>query len=63
LKAARARGRHGGRPAILNEKGIAMAKKLMADANNSIPEICKTLRVSGGTLYRSVNKSKNSTQN
>ena len=56
LKAARARGRIGGRPPLLDEKGIIVAKSLMADPDNSIPEICKTLKVSRATLYRSINK-------
>jgi DNA invertase Pin-like site-specific DNA recombinase len=58
LKAARARGKLGGRPSLLDKKGIAMAKNLMNDSSNTIPEICKTLRVSRATLYRSINKDK-----
>src|SRR3954452_548255 len=57
LIAARARGRHGGHPraAALNDaKKVAMAQALYNDKNNSIADICKTLRVSRSTLYRYV---------
>ena len=55
LIAARARGRRGGHPkaAALNDaKKVAMAQALYNDKKNSIPDICKTLRVSRSTLYR-----------
>ncbi len=56
LKAARARGRLGGRPSKLDDKGIETAKKLMQDTSISINEICNILNISRATLYRSVNK-------
>jgi len=53
LQAARARGRKGGRPRKPNtDTKIVMAKRLHADPNNSIAEVCKTLGVSRATLYR-----------
>ncbi len=53
LQAARVRGRKGGRPRKPNtDTKIVMAKRLHADPNNSIAEICKTLGVSRATLYR-----------
>ena len=52
LKAARARGRKGGRPNVMDEKMVAMAKILMADKSNSVSDVCKTLGVSRSTLYR-----------
>jgi DNA invertase Pin-like site-specific DNA recombinase len=53
LKAARARGRLGGRPALpLDDPRIQTAKKLHADKNMAIGDICKTLRISRPTLYR-----------
>jgi DNA invertase Pin-like site-specific DNA recombinase len=52
LKAARERGRLGGRPKIMDEKKISMAKKLHEDSSNSINDICKTLSVSRATFYR-----------
>ncbi len=57
LLAARARGRFGGRPkaaALNTAKKVAMAQALYNDKNNTIAEICKTLRVSRATLYRYV---------
>jgi DNA invertase Pin-like site-specific DNA recombinase len=54
LNAARARGRLGGRPRILDQSKVGMAKILMADHSNTIKNICKTLRVSKSTLYRSL---------
>lgn len=55
LSAARARGRIGGHPrvAALNDpKKISLAQSLYNDKNNSIKEICQTLRISRATLYR-----------
>ena len=52
LDAARARGRKGGRPKLLDARKVAMARALHADKNNSIEDICRTLRISRSTLYR-----------
>lgn len=52
LKAARARGRVGGRPRVMDNKKIAIAKSLVKDPKNSITDICKTLNISRATLYR-----------
>ncbi|MCY6354819.1 recombinase family protein [Clostridium sp. ZS2-4] len=60
LKAARARGRVGGRPKVMDSKKISMAKALVNDPNNSINDICETLNVSRATLYRYLKKSKES---
>ena len=57
LQAARARGRKGGRPRTMDEKKIGMAKLLMNDTENSVDEICKNLKVSRSTLYRSLKMS------
>lgn len=54
LKAARARGRTGGRPRVMDEKKIRQAKALMADHNNSIADICHALNVKRSTLYKNV---------
>jgi DNA invertase Pin-like site-specific DNA recombinase len=57
LAAARARGRVGGRPKRLATNGkVALARRLFADPNHSIPEICSTLGISRSTLYRYVRK-------
>lgn len=59
LAAARARGRIGGRPKRLATNGkVALARRLFADPNHSIPEICSTLGISRSTLYRYVRKRK-----
>jgi DNA invertase Pin-like site-specific DNA recombinase len=57
LKAARARGRIGGRPKVMDTKKISMAKSLINDSNNSIKDICETLNVSRATLYRYLKES------
>jgi len=54
LRAARARGRNGGRPAKMDARKISMARALMEDA--SVAEVCDTLRVSRATLYRHLRK-------
>jgi DNA invertase Pin-like site-specific DNA recombinase len=52
LKAARIRGRKGGRPPKLTPEQLEIARKLMADPTMSIESICRTLNVSRSTLYR-----------
>jgi len=55
LKAARARGRLGGRPPMsLDDPRIQTAKRLHGDKSMVIADICKTLRISRPTLYRYV---------
>lgn len=56
LKAARARGKLGGRPKKLSAKQVEMAQKLYADTTVSIKEICDTLQISRATLYRVCSK-------
>lgn len=57
LKAARARGRIGGRPRK-NEKEIKLALKMYNSKNCSVTEITKATGVSSATLYRYINKYK-----
>jgi DNA invertase Pin-like site-specific DNA recombinase len=59
LQAARARGRLGGRPKLqtLDPKKIALAKKLYAERNMLVKEICNTLHIGKSTLYRYVGAS------
>lgn len=52
LKAARARGKKGGRPPKMTPEQIDTAKRLMADPEISIDRICQTMKVSRSTLYR-----------
>jgi DNA invertase Pin-like site-specific DNA recombinase len=51
---ARARGRKGGRPKALTGKQLSIAQDLYDDPNNSIAEICRTLKISKATLYRAI---------
>lgn len=54
LAAARARGRLGGRPKKVDEGKIQMIRRLYADKNNEINEICKMFNISRATLFRVV---------
>ena len=51
LKAARARGRTGGRPATMTPEKVAQARALAA-GNVTVGAICKTLGISRATYYR-----------
>jgi len=61
LVAARARGRKGGRPTVMDSKKVAMARALRADLSLSVAEICRQLGVSETTFYRHTNE-ENSTR-
>src|SRR5664280_1778378 len=52
LAAARARGRVGGRPSVMNAKKVATAKKLYDSREHTVEAIAKTLGVSRKTIYR-----------
>lgn len=53
LKAARARGRNGGRPKIRNNNPkVQMAKEMHHKRSLSIDAICKSLSISRATFYR-----------
>ena len=54
LRAARARGRVGGRRRVLTKEQLKMAAQLMKNKEVSIREICQTLKVGRTTLYRYV---------
>ncbi len=53
LIAARARGRTGGRPKALTLKQVGIARDLY-EKGHPIAEICRTLKISKATLYRSI---------
>lgn len=56
LKAARARGRTGGRkPLGPNDPRVKMAKTLHEDKGLDVKEICKQMQISRSTFYRLVN--------
>ena len=60
IKAARARGKSGGRPAKITGSDLKMAQSLMADRNNNVGDIAKRFGVHRSTLHRLVkNQSKN----
>ena len=52
LKAAAERGRKGGRPKAMDEQKIQQARTLHREKSIPVMEICKTLGISKGTLYR-----------
>jgi DNA invertase Pin-like site-specific DNA recombinase len=52
LAAARARGRKGGRPPVLDEKQRALLFSLAKDRTNSPAVICATLGISRSSFYR-----------
>ncbi len=52
LRAARARGRKGGRPRALDDKKLAQARTLYTAGRHTPGEIARTLGVSRSTLYR-----------
>jgi DNA invertase Pin-like site-specific DNA recombinase len=52
LEAARARGRHGGRPRALDENRAKLARKLKGEGQHSVEENCQMLGVGRSTLYR-----------
>jgi DNA invertase Pin-like site-specific DNA recombinase len=54
LTATRARGRKGGRPKALTIKQLGIARDLY-EKRHPIAEICRTLKISKATLYRSIN--------
>jgi len=54
LKAARARGRLGGRPKILDDEKAGIAASLYADGKTTVIQICKTLNISRATFYRNI---------
>ena len=52
LRAARARGRLGGRPPALGAKDLAAARALLKDPGITVLEVAKRLGVAASTLYR-----------
>jgi len=52
LAAARARGRNGGRPRKLSNKQAALARKLYAEQQHPVKDICQMIGISKPTLYK-----------
>jgi DNA invertase Pin-like site-specific DNA recombinase len=61
LNAARARGRHGGRPRKLSRKGVELAVTMLRDPKNRIDDICATVGISRATLYQYAEAAKGAT--
>ena len=55
LAAARARGRVGGRPSVMDAKKIDKARKLYDSRQHTVAEIAEMLDVSPATIYRHLN--------
>ena len=56
LKAARARGRVGGRPRVITDDMLKRAIELKEDKSLSIPQIARLLGVGKSTLYRALDE-------
>lgn len=56
LRPARARGRQGGRPRVLDGAKLEMVRKMYDDQKYLPDDICKAMGISRATLYRSVAK-------
>lgn len=54
LAAARARGKHGGRPLSMSVEDVAVAKALLRDPTIRVEDIAKRLGVAPATLYRHI---------
>ncbi|MXY57339.1 MAG: recombinase family protein [Gammaproteobacteria bacterium] len=54
LKAARARGRKGGRKFALSKAQVRLVQAAMASRDTSVAELCRELGIGRGTLYRYV---------
>ena len=54
LKAAADRGRKGGRPRLMDASKVQLAQTLHKEKAITVGEICRTLGISKGTLYRNL---------
>jgi DNA invertase Pin-like site-specific DNA recombinase len=52
LAAARARGRHGGRPSVLTGHRLQVAQEMYTSGQYRVAAIAKTLGVSRASIYR-----------
>ena len=52
LMAAKQNGRVGGRPSVLKEKDLAVAKTLLQDTSITVEDVAKRMQVAPSTLYR-----------
>jgi DNA invertase Pin-like site-specific DNA recombinase len=54
LKAARERGRLGGRPKLLSKEDVNLLKRIARDTQISVADVCKRFGISRSTLYRTI---------
>jgi DNA invertase Pin-like site-specific DNA recombinase len=54
LAAAKAQGRTGGRPTVVDAQLLAQARDLLPNPEHSIKSIARLLNVSAGTLYNHI---------
>lgn len=54
LRAARERGRVGGRPPSLSTKDLQVAKAMLKDSNITVASVASRLNVAASTLYRHI---------
>ena len=62
LKAARARGRNGGRPYKLSDKDVAMVRQLYDSRTVTVKEIAARFNVSRSTIYKALDRQKDQSQ-
>lgn len=58
LASAKIRGRLGGRPKLMTDKQLHLAKSMLADPNVTVKEVCQTMNISKATLYRYLRNAK-----
>lgn len=54
LAAAKAQGRTGGRPSVVDAELLAAARRLLPDPEQSVKSLARLLGVSAGTLYNHI---------
>ncbi len=60
LKAARARGRMGGRPSLLDDRQIKRMLEMYEEQKNTVSEICKIYEISRPSFYNYLSRYKSS---
>ena len=61
LKAARARGRRGGRRTVITEHKLRVAREMLADGQHTMQQIAETIGVGRATLYRHLQPARSAT--
>jgi DNA invertase Pin-like site-specific DNA recombinase len=63
LKAARARGRMGGRPSLLDNRQIKRMIEMYEEQKNTVAEICKIYEISRPSFYNYLNRHQSNSKN